>query len=173
MAFNYRLGAFGKSPKRKNKTDKNFFLIQGFLSTGDTVLPGNNGLKDMILALEWVQTNIAAFNGDPTQVTLMGRGAGAAAVTYLIQSPLAAGLFHRAISISGTALSPWAYTKNPKSIVQQLAASLLIDQSSSASMVSGLKQVDYEQLQQKAYQIQDAVILKFLIYEHHRLFCFF
>lgn len=54
-------------------------------------VPGNAGLKDMVMALKWVQQNIAQFNGNPNNVTIFGESAGGAAVRYLIQSPMAKG----------------------------------------------------------------------------------
>lgn len=73
VSFNYRLG----------------FL--GFSSTGDTVAPGNNGLKDQLLALQWVRDNVASFCGNPDDITLAGQSAGSASVAYHIQSPLSQG----------------------------------------------------------------------------------
>nr|CAD7445445.1 unnamed protein product [Timema bartmani] len=67
--------------------------VYGFLSLEGTNAPGNAGLKDQTLALKWVQANIAKFGGDPDNVTIVGES-----------------LFHRAISESGSALNPWAYT---------------------------------------------------------------
>ena len=69
-------------------------------------MPGNAGLKDQIMALNWVQDNIAAFGGDPSIVTLFGQSAGSASVALHLLSPLSNGLFHRAILESGTALCP-------------------------------------------------------------------
>ncbi|KQS05357.1 carboxylesterase [Sphingomonas sp. Leaf357] len=81
VAINYRLG------------------IDGFLPIPG--VPTNLGLRDMIAALTWVRDNIAAFGGDPTNVTVFGESAGAMAIADLIASPLAQGLFGRAIVQSG------------------------------------------------------------------------
>jgi len=91
VTLNYRLGALG------------------FLSTGDAVIPGNNGLKDQVMALRWVQQNIAQFGGDPGNVTIFGESAGGASVHYQLLSPMSEGLFSRAIAQSGCALNPWAF----------------------------------------------------------------
>ncbi|MDN3273639.1 carboxylesterase family protein [Frankia sp. RB7] len=86
VSFNYRLGIFG-------------FLAHPDL---DAEAPsGNYGLQDQLAALRWVQSNIAAFGGDPDNVTLFGESAGAMAVGILMASPLARGLFHKAIGESG------------------------------------------------------------------------
>jgi len=77
----------------------------GFLSTGDSSAPGNYGLLDQRLALQWVQDNIADFGGDPGRVTLFGHSAGAISVGLHVLSPLSRGLFHRAISMSGSTLA--------------------------------------------------------------------
>lgn len=69
VSFHYRVGVFG------------------FLATEDNVLPGNVGLKDQILALQWIKENIETFGGDPEKVTLLGQSAGAASIAYLLQAP--------------------------------------------------------------------------------------
>ncbi|ROT65535.1 JHE-like carboxylesterase 1 [Penaeus vannamei] len=80
--------------------------VLGFLSTEDSSLPGNLGLKDQTLALRWVQDNIRDFGGDPGEVTLFGQGSGAQSVHYQILTPYSRGLFSRAILQSGSALCP-------------------------------------------------------------------
>ncbi|XP_011690508.1 PREDICTED: esterase E4-like [Wasmannia auropunctata] len=73
----------------------------GFLSTGDSKAPGNLGLKDQVVALRWVQRNIAAFGGDPDSVTISGYSIGGVSVMLHMVSPMSKGLFHRAIMMSG------------------------------------------------------------------------
>jgi len=85
VTFNYRLGAFG------------FLALPGEEPTGAC------GLHDQIAALRWVHTNIAAFGGDPGQVTVYGLSAGAKSAANLLASPLARGLFQRVASSSGGA----------------------------------------------------------------------
>jgi para-nitrobenzyl esterase len=97
VTINYRLGPFG-------------FLAHPLLSTEDEHgSSGNYGMLDQIAALEWVRDNIAGFGGDPERVTIFGESAGSLSVSYLQASPLAAGLFHRAIGESGSALRSSTY----------------------------------------------------------------
>lgn len=88
VTFNYRLG------------------ILGFLNIPDTELKGNYGMLDQVLALQWVQNNIASFGGDPRRVTLFGQSAGAVSVSLQLLSPLSKGLFQRVIIQSGSASYP-------------------------------------------------------------------
>ncbi len=92
VTINYRLGLMG------------WFSHQALRDTALNLedASGNYGVLDMIAALRWVQENIAAFGGDPGNVTLFGESAGGANVTALMASPLAKGLFHRAIAQSGS-----------------------------------------------------------------------
>ncbi|XP_052855781.1 esterase B1 isoform X1 [Drosophila gunungcola] len=105
VTLNYRLGPLG------------------FLTAGPDA-PGNQGLKDQVLALKWVRDNIAAFGGDPSQVTVFGESAGASSVQLLLLSTQAKGLFHRAISQSGSALNPWSMSASSGQRAARLAANL-------------------------------------------------
>ncbi|KAL7737528.1 hypothetical protein ACLKA6_007655 [Drosophila palustris] len=84
----------------------------GFLSTQDTSIAGNFGLKDQQLALRWVQRNIKAFGGDPYRVTIFGQSAGGLSTHLHVLSARSQGLFQRAISMSGTANVPFAIVDN-------------------------------------------------------------
>lgn len=89
VTLNYRLGAFG-------------YMSHPALSADDeNGVSGNYGTLDQIAALEWVRDNIDAYGGDPENVTIFGESAGAWSVTELMASPLAQGLFHKAIAQSG------------------------------------------------------------------------
>jgi len=94
VTFNYRVGVFG------------FLAHPELTKESGHHASGNYGLLDMIAALQWVRKNIAAFGGDPGNVTIAGQSAGAFAVNYLMASPLAKGLFERAIAESGGAFIP-------------------------------------------------------------------
>ena len=109
VTVNYRLGLFG-------------FLASPEL-TREAGVSGNYGLEDMVAALRWVKTNIAAFGGSPGNVTLFGESAGSFAVSTLMAVPSARGLFHKAIGESGGAFD----SKAPASMAasEQKDAALL------------------------------------------------
>jgi para-nitrobenzyl esterase len=87
VSLNYRVGILG------------FFAHPDLSSDGEK--SGNFGLLDQIAALKWVKENIGAFGGDPAQVTIAGQSAGSMSVNALVASPLAKGLFNKAIGHSG------------------------------------------------------------------------
>ncbi|XP_043475409.1 esterase E4-like [Leptopilina heterotoma] len=91
VTFNYRLG------------------ILGFLSTGDSVAPGNYGLKDQVLALKWIQNNIQFFGGNRSRVTIFGESAGGSSASLHAFSNNSKGLFHQYITQSGNAFVPWTF----------------------------------------------------------------
>ncbi len=90
VSMNYRLGAFGffSHPELDKESDRN--------------ASGNYGLLDQVAALQWVHDNIAAFGGDPGNVTIFGESAGSFSVSAMMASPLSRGLFQRAIGESGS-----------------------------------------------------------------------
>jgi para-nitrobenzyl esterase len=89
VSFNYRLGVFG------------FLAHPELTAASGHAASGNYGLMDQIAALRWVRRNIAAFGGDPRNVTIFGESAGSRSVSILMTSPLARGLFDKAIGESG------------------------------------------------------------------------
>uniref|UniRef100_A0A671QUA3 Fatty acyl-CoA hydrolase precursor, medium chain-like n=1 Tax=Sinocyclocheilus anshuiensis TaxID=1608454 RepID=A0A671QUA3_9TELE len=109
--------------------------LLGFFSTGDERAPGNYGFLDQVAALQWVQENIDSFGGDPGSVTIFGGSAGGISVSTLILSPLASGLFHRAIAESGTALWDGLVMGNPLLRAQNAAKICNCDSSSSSKIV--------------------------------------
>lgn len=94
VTFNYRLGVLG------------FFAHPALTRESPHQASGNYGLMDQILALEWVHSNIARFGGDPGSITVAGQSAGSMDIGMLMTSPLAAGLFQKAIAESGAVFSP-------------------------------------------------------------------
>lgn len=147
--FNYRLGPLG------------------FYSTGDSILPGNYGLKDQAFALQWVQKNIDKFGGNPKSVTLTGSSAGAASVHLHYFSQLSKGscievkdiinsnqdilgLFHRAWAGSSSALNPWVVKKDPSVSAKILAKEVGCNSDSVELLAQCLRE-------RPAMQIQDAV----------------
>nr|AIY68367.1 esterase [Leptinotarsa decemlineata] len=104
VTMNYRFGPFG------------------FLSTEDSVIPANAGLKDQQLALKWVQNNIGVFGGDPSKVTIMGQGYGGFSVGYQILDKKSEGLFRGGIIQSGSPLTCFALQKYPKYVTYELGS---------------------------------------------------
>ncbi|XP_007101543.2 bile salt-activated lipase [Physeter macrocephalus] len=134
VSFNYRVGPLG------------------FLSTGDSNLPGNYGLRDQHMAIAWVKRNIAAFGGDPDNITIFGESAGGASVSLQTLSPYNKGLIRRAISQSGVALCPWAIQKNPLFWAQRIAEKVGCPLNDTGRMAGCLKLTDPRALT-LAYQL--------------------
>ncbi|XP_051955719.1 bile salt-activated lipase-like [Xyrauchen texanus] len=122
VTLNYRLGTLG------------------FLSSGDSGIPGNYGLWDQHAGIAWVSRNIKGFGGDPNSITIFGESAGAVSVNFQIISPVNKGLIRRAISQSGVALCPWAVNRNPRAHAEEIAKK--VGCPTDSSMVSCLKMTD-------------------------------
>lgn len=141
----------------------------GFLSTGDEVSPGNNGMKDQTLALKWIKDNIVNFGGDSQRITIFGESAGGASAQYHMLSPmsrglklsiiwpvelfrvyaancnnLSSGLFHGAVSQSGTAQCSWTLAPKDQAVrnAKKLAAALNCPTEPSKDLVNCLSKVD-------------------------------
>jgi para-nitrobenzyl esterase len=109
VTLNHRLGRLG-------------FLAHPELSAESAHgASGNYGLLDVVAALRWLAENVAAFGGDPQRVTLFGLSAGSMSVCILMASPLARGLFHRAIGESGGAFGPVGASSAISDSMQDLA----------------------------------------------------
>ncbi len=132
VSINYRVGVMGFMAHPELTKES------GYNSSG------NYGFLDQMAALQWVQKNIAAFGGDPSNVTIAGQSAGSFSVNALIASPLAKGLFHKAIAQSGGLLS--------RMLSQDLAKSEkqgeLFMQKAGANSLADLRQKSASELQE-------------------------
>ncbi|XP_044593022.1 juvenile hormone esterase-like [Cotesia glomerata] len=137
VTINYRLG------------------ILGFLNLDDEEASGNQGLKDQVMALKWVQQNIAQFGGDPNNVTIFGESAGEASVHYLNLSPLARGLFHKSIMQSGVATNPWAFTiHSPKEAAVKISSIRGNKTTDTQELIKYLRTVDVIELVKAEHEIK-------------------
>ncbi|CAH0564912.1 unnamed protein product [Brassicogethes aeneus] len=134
ITMNYRLGSLG------------------FMSTGDRFAPGNNGLKDQVVAMKWVQKNIEAFGGDPKSVTLMGYSAGSWSVLLHMVSPMSKGLFHKGIASSGSYLGIYPLPKAQLQYAQKQAQILKCPDDTSENIIKCLKTKTAEELGNSLFQ---------------------
>jgi para-nitrobenzyl esterase len=128
VGVNYRLGRFG------------FFAHPLLSADQPDEFKGNYALMDQIAALEWVKRNIAAFGGDPADVTIFGESAGGMSINRLMISPLARGLFHKAISQSGAGREPG--TPLPKA--EQQGKAFIESLNIAASSAAALRAIEAE-----------------------------
>ena len=144
VTINYRLGIIG------------WFSHDVVRKTSDNSLDGsgNYGTLDIISALQWVQDNISAFGGDPNNVTIFGESAGGRNVYSLLASPLANGLFHKAISQSGTAeTTPLIQAEDYPDAPPKRAISGL--RNSSSAVIELVAKQQYPELEQA--QLRDTI----------------
>lgn len=97
---------------------------EGFLCLRTRTAPGNAGLKDQMAALRWVQRNVRAFGGDPSNLTIFGESAGAASVSLHLVSPASRGFFRCTIAQSGSSIAAWVVQAQPARTAARVAAAL-------------------------------------------------
>lgn len=136
VTFNYRLGPLG------------------FISLKNPEYSGNAGLKDQLLALNWVHDNIHQFGGDNSKITLFGQSAGANAANLHVLQPQSRKLFKRAILSSGSALVPWAFSpfKDHNEILEEFATLNEKKIASEAELIEYLKNIDANLLVEKTFR---------------------
>jgi para-nitrobenzyl esterase len=134
ITINYRLGVLG-------------FLAHPELSreSGHNA-SGNYGLRDQVAALAWVRRNIAAFGGDPNRVTVAGQSAGGMSVHALIGSPLANGLFQRAVVESGGSSLGGGMTMGSRGLADAEAAGVKFAESKGAKSLAELRAMTWQKI---------------------------
>lgn len=118
----------------------------GFLSTGDTELPGNLGLWDQTAALEFVRENIGYFGGDSSRITIIGLSAGGASTSALTLSPHSQGLFNNSIQMSGSVFLEWSSSSRVVASTREWATELRCDFQDSIALKQCLKTKTVEEL---------------------------
>ncbi|KAF5277165.1 hypothetical protein FQR65_LT03871 [Abscondita terminalis] len=118
----------------------------GFASSGDKLAPGNNGLKDQVFALKWVQENVLLFGGDPNLVTIFGYSAGGISVAAHLLSPMSKGLFHRAIAMSDTIFKQTPIVHHQFHLLQKQARLVGCPDDTSENIMNCLKTIPAEEL---------------------------
>lgn len=121
VTVNHRLNAFG-------------YLYLAEVANDSFAKSGNAGMLDLVAALEWVRDNVAAFGGDPGNVTIMGESGGGAKVSTLLAMPDAKGLFHKAVIQSGPGLRGI-----PKAMATKVARDLLTELQISPTDIKSLQ----------------------------------
>jgi para-nitrobenzyl esterase len=139
VTANYRVGVLG-------------FLAHPELSKESSArVSGNYGLFDQIAALKWVRDNIAAFGGDPDRVTIAGQSAGGMSVHSLIASPLAKGLFNRAIVESGgSSIGSGGISMGSRGLADAEADGVKFAESKGAHSIADLRAMSYQKLTEAA-----------------------
>jgi len=141
VSINYRVGLFG------------FFAHPELTKESGHNTSGNYGLMDQIAALRWVQKNIAAFGGDPSNVTIAGQSAGSMSVNCLVASPLAKNLFNKAIGESGANFS------NSNSSLQKAEEDgQKLAQSLNATSLADLRGITADEIMKKTQAFRGPII---------------
>ncbi|HYL62778.1 MAG TPA: carboxylesterase/lipase family protein [Candidatus Methylomirabilis sp.] len=141
VSMNYRLGIFG------------FFSHPELTKESPHHASGNYGLLDQAAALEWVRKNIAAFGGDPANLTIFGESAGSFSVCALMASPLSKGLIHRAIGESGAF---FGRTLNAKPLAESEEAGAKFGEANGAATIQQLRAIPAQQLLETSMKDRNA-----------------
>ena len=146
VSMNYRVGAFG------------------FFSMNSTYTPSNVGMYDQLAALEWVQSNIAAFGGDVGNVTIFGESAGSVSVSLHLLSPLSRNKFQRAILQSGAANMPWAVVSlnEARRRSEELAQILGCNRTTIDRAITCMLRVPWQQIVDKQWQTRGILQFPFV-----------
>lgn len=145
VSINYRVGIFG------------FLAHPELTAASGRNTSGNYGLMDQVAALKWIKQNIAAFGGDPNNITIAGQSAGSMSVNCLVASPLAKGLFNKAIAQSGANFSRGTVTliqaeEDGKQFSKQFPGL------SEGSVIEGLRKIPAADLMKKAQGIRGPIV---------------
>ena len=141
VSINYRVGIFG------------FFAHPELTKESGYNASGNYGILDQIAALKWVKENIAAFGGDPNNVTIAGQSAGSMSVNCLVTSPLAKDLFQKAIGESGA-----SFTGGNANLQKAEEEGVKIMKSAGASSIKDLRAMPAEELMKKTQGFRGPII---------------
>ena len=148
VSINYRVGIFG------------FFAHPDLTSESPYDASGNYGLLDQIAALKWIKQNIGAFGGDPDNVTIAGQSAGSMSVNALVASPLAKGLFAKAISESGSfLLSNSQLNSSNLAVAEEQGKKLIEANSLTLKQLREMPAEDVQKLQGRFSVITDGYVL--------------
>jgi len=141
-SINYRLGAFG------------------FLYMDNEEAPGNQGLYDQTLAIQWIKDNIAAFGGDASSLTLFGESAGAGAVSVHLLSPVSRHLAQRAILQSGTVNAPWGFmtAQMSRNIANDLVVNVGCGSGTSAQVMQCMRKADAGNISQEQWKSYSGIL---------------
>jgi para-nitrobenzyl esterase len=135
VTINYRLGVLG------------YLAHPELTAESPNHSSGNYGILDQIAALKWVQKNIARFGGDPSRVTIFGESAGSWSVNALVASPLAKGIFHRAIGESGGQFGRGTYLKEDRGgLVSAEKTGLAFAKAAGADSIKALRALSAEKI---------------------------
>jgi para-nitrobenzyl esterase len=141
VSINYRVGVFG------------FFAHPALTKESPNNGSGNYGLMDQVAALKWIQKNITAFGGDPANVTIAGQSAGSMSVNCLVATPLAKGLFTKAIAESGA-----NFSRGYSTLQQAEQDGIKLAEKVNANSIAELRNMPADQLLQKAQGMRGPIV---------------